>query len=339
MHTTSLVLGLSALLSGAAQAAYTLETTYDSTNFFDEFNMFDGEDPTHGFVEYVDYQTASQDGLAGAKDGAIYMGVDSTTSNPANGRKSVRVESQKSWNHGLFISDIAHMPGSIAGVWPALWLFGPSWPASGEIDIIEGVNTQDKNTVTLHTSEGCSITNDGSMSSTTLKETDCNTDNAGTGCGMDTADNSNYGDGFNDIGGGVYAMEWTSQAISVWFFQRSSIPSDINSEKPDPSSWGQPVAKFNGGSGCDIDTHFKNQNLIVDTTFCGDWAGASEVWDNNAETKALADTCEDYVANNPSAFAEAYWSINSIKVYQQGASNYTSPYASRRSYIRKPYLA
>ena len=26
---------------------------------------------------------------------------------------------QKSWTHGLIISDIAHMPGGICGVWPA----------------------------------------------------------------------------------------------------------------------------------------------------------------------------------------------------------------------------
>lgn len=339
MHSTAIVLGLSALLTGAAQATYTLETTYDTTNFFDEFNLYDGEDPTHGFVEYVDFTTATADGLAGSKDGAVYMGVDYNTTNPANGRKSVRVESQKSWTHGLFISDIAHMPGSIAGVWPALWLYGPSWPSSGEIDIIEGVNTQESDTITLHTSEGCTITNDGTLSSTTLKETNCNADDAGTGCGMDTASNQNYGDGFNAIGGGVYAMEWTSSAISVWFFARSSIPSDISSEAPNPSGWGQPIAKFNGGSGCDIDTHFKNQNLVVDTTFCGDWAGSTEVWDSNSEAKALANTCEEYVASTPEAFEDAYWLINSIKVYQQAASNYTSPYASRRSYIRKPYLA
>jgi beta-glucanase (GH16 family) len=66
------------------------------------------------------------------------MGVDSlTTLDPSGpGRKSVRIESKKSWNHGLFIADIAHMPGGVCGTWPALWTLGPDWPYNGEIDII-----------------------------------------------------------------------------------------------------------------------------------------------------------------------------------------------------------
>jgi hypothetical protein len=35
-----------------------------------------------------------------------------------------------------------------------------------------------------------------------------------------------------------------------------------------------------------------------------------------------ATTCQDFVQNNPSAFADAYWSVNSLKVYQDnGAAN------------------
>lgn len=36
------------------------------------------------------------------------------------------------------------------------WMYGPNWPASGEIDIIEGVNLNTHNSITLHTSPGCS---------------------------------------------------------------------------------------------------------------------------------------------------------------------------------------
>ncbi|KAH7023411.1 concanavalin A-like lectin/glucanase domain-containing protein [Ilyonectria destructans] len=333
MHTSTVTLGLSALLAGAAQAAtYTLNTTYDATNFFTSFDFFNEEDPTNGFVEYVDADTANGEGLAGYHDGAIYMGVDTTTVNPANGRKSVRVTSQASFTHGLFIADIAHMPGSICGVWPAMWFFGPNWPASGEIDIIEGVNTQTQDTITLHTGPGCSITNEGTCDSTTLKESNCNAGDAGTGCGQNTADNQNYGDGFNDNGGGVYAMEWTSDHISVWFFARGQIPNNVKSDTPDPSTWGLPAARFAGGSGCDIDTHFMDNNLIFDTTFCGDWAGSTDVWNSNAECSALSSTCNDYVAANPAAFTEAYWLINSIKTFDQTASNYTV----ERATLHKP---
>lgn len=307
--------GLLAILAGPAEAQYTLEDVYDATNFFDQFSFFTGPDPTNGYVEYVDAETADAQQLAGYTDGNIFMGVDYVTANPANGRRSVRLTSNKAFTHGLFVADIAHMPGSICGTWPAFWMFGPNWPSSGEIDMIEGVNTQTATSITLHTSPECSVSNWGSLESTELLSAECGADGGSTGCSQATSTNQNYGDGFNDIGGGVYATEWSSDAISVWFFPRSSIPGDIASESPEPSSWGTPQAKFlSGDGGCDIDSHFQNNNLVFDTTFCGDWAGS--VWDQNDECTALAPSCEDYVANNPGDFAESYWSVNSVKVYQ-----------------------
>ncbi|KAJ4268442.1 hypothetical protein NW762_002505 [Fusarium torreyae] len=323
MHTSILALALAAFFQGAAaggsKSQYSISTTYDTSNFFEAFDFFNEKDPTNGFVEYVDSDTANSDGLAGFVDGAIYMGVDYKTKSPSNGRKSVRVTSHESFTHGLIIADIAHMPGSIPGVWPAYWMFGPSWPTSGEIDILEGVNTQTENKITLHTGPGCSITSDGSDDSSTLVNKNCNAGGASEGCGQTTNNNQNYGDGFNDIGGGVYATEWTSDYIAVWFFPRGRIPDDVQSGNPDPSSWGPATAKFNGGSGCNIDDHFKDHNIIFDTTFCGDWAGSPDVWGKNPETSSLGD-CEDYVASNPEAFKNAYWLVNSIKIYNQGGS-------------------
>ncbi|KAG5743596.1 hypothetical protein H9Q70_013688 [Fusarium xylarioides] len=324
MHSSILALGLTALFNGAfaqnnSYSQYSLKTTYDSSNFFEAFEFFNEEDPTHGFVDYVDADAANSEGLAGYVDGAVYMGVDYQTKNPSNGRRSVRVTSHDAFTHGLFVADIAHMPGSIPGVWPAYWMFGPNWPTSGEIDILEGVNTQTENKISLHTGPGCSITNDGTTQGTTLESENCDSAGASAGCGQNTSDNQNYGDGFNDIGGGVYATEWTSDHIAVWFFHRGRIPQDIQSGNPTPSSWGPPAAKFNGGQGCNIDDHFKENNIVFDTTFCGDWAGSSDVWGKNPETSSLGD-CKDYVANNPADFKNAYWLVNSIKVYVQGGS-------------------
>lgn len=307
--------------AGAAHAQYSLynlDVTYDETNFFDSFDFFTDSDPTHGFVEYVDGATASSLQLAGTSSGGVFMAADSTTQNPPNGRKSVRVTSKQSFTHGLFIADIAHMPGSICGVWPAMWMVGPNWPSSGEIDIIEGVNTQTTNSITLHTSPGFTVDNDGSNPSTQLASSNCGPGNNNAGCGQSTSDNQNYGDGFNAIRGGVYATEWTSEYIAVWFFPRSSIPADITAGLPNPGSWGSPLAKFAGVNGCSIDDYFNNNQIVFDTTFCGDWAG--NVWASDGECSSLANTCQDYVSNNPSAFTEAYWIINSISVYSQGAN-------------------
>ena len=316
-------------VAGIASAQYTLQDTFDTSNFFDSFSFFTGSDPTNGFVDYVGTQTANETSLAGYANNAVYLGVDYTTMNPSGGRASVRMTSNAAYTHGLFVLDVAHMPGGICGVWPAFWTFGPNWPSSGEIDIIEGVNDQSTNEVTLHTSSGCTMSNAGSASGSTLANANCNAGNGNDGCSQSTASTQGYGTGFNDIGGGVYAMDWTSSAISIYFFPRGSIPSDITSGNPNPSGWGAPQAMFSGPS-CDIDAYFMNHNIVFDTTFCGDWAGS--VWSSDATCSALASTCQDYVANNPGDFVDAYWLINSLKVYQQSGS-------SKRGFVPQPFLA
>lgn len=50
----------------------------------------------------------------------------------------------------------------------------------------------------------------------------------------------------------------------------------------------------------------------------GDWAG--QVFSDDSTCSALASSCEDYVQNNPQAFAESYWAVNSLKVYSEDGS-------------------
>lgn len=95
-------------------------------------------------------------------------------------------------------------------------------------------------------------------------------------------------------------MEWTSSHIRVYFFPAGTAPAGINGPNPDPSTWGTPVANFEGS--CDIDSQFRDNRLIFDTTFCGDWANA--VWSSDATCASKAATCADYVAGNPGAFAD-----------------------------------
>lgn len=138
------------------------------------------------------------------------------------------------------------------------WTTGPDWPNNGEIDIIEGVNTQSGNKMTMHTGQGCS-----------LLGKDCNADGGKQGCGTDPEDSQSYGDGFNRNKGGIYALEWTSDALNIWFFPRGSEPDGVLGDAPDPGNWGQPAANFQGDPGCTIDDHFRDQNIVFDTTFCG----------------------------------------------------------------------
>lgn len=51
---------------------------------------------------------------------AVTLGVDHTNIyGLGEGRPSVRLESKRQYNHGLFIGDFAHMPPSVCGLWPA----------------------------------------------------------------------------------------------------------------------------------------------------------------------------------------------------------------------------
>lgn len=78
-----------------------------------------GADPTNGFVKYIDQTSAQSQGIIKTNTDNVYVGVDYTNSAP-NGRNSVRLESKARFQRGLIILDLAHMPGSICGTWPAL---------------------------------------------------------------------------------------------------------------------------------------------------------------------------------------------------------------------------
>ena len=112
------------LLSAAALfktciAGYVLEDDY-MTDFYGNFDFFTGQDPTEGFVEYVDEATARQTNLINASmttTTSVQFGVDVTNKTPG-GRPSIRIESKKKYDSGLIVLDLAHMPFG-CGTWPA----------------------------------------------------------------------------------------------------------------------------------------------------------------------------------------------------------------------------
>ncbi|OCT50757.1 hypothetical protein CLCR_07658 [Cladophialophora carrionii] len=175
------------------------------------------------------------------------------------------------------------------------WTYGPNWPNSGEIDIVEGVHRQATNAMALHTSANCTV--DGTQSGTWVHH-DCSPatpDNAG--CGVQSNTPNSFGTAFNANRGGVYATLWTSSGIQIWFFPRDRIPHDITTGNPKPETWGIPEANYS--KPCDFDAHFQQHwivralgfspsfpdFLLIPTTqtlnvaFCGDWAGS--VWSSS----------------------------------------------------------
>lgn len=143
-------------------------------------------------------------------------------------------------------------------------MLGPDWPNDGEIDIIEGINDNGNNAMTLHTSEGCSITDDDGAFSGTLVYSDCwiNDPNqpSNAGCSIENQNISSYGSDFNSIGGGVIVTEWTSSAINIWWFPRGTTPSDLQAGNPNPASWGEPTAQYEGG--CNIPSYFEDLQIV-----------------------------------------------------------------------------
>lgn len=201
-------------------------------------------------------------------------------SNPdaSTGRFSVRLESKKTYNGGLFIFDVKHTPYA-CGAWPALWLTDPSnWPDHGEIDIMEAINQGAAgNAMTLHTTGGCSMGVKRKQTGETDQENCDHGANNNAGCAVKESP-STFGTKLNDAGGTVMAVEWRSAGIRMWQFARSAVPSDITGKKPNPSTWGTAAADF-PSTDCDIGSHFKNNSIIVNIDLCGDLVYGS--WDKS----------------------------------------------------------
>lgn len=137
-----------------------------------------------------------------------------------------------------------------------------------------------------------------------LQTPNCDTaSNYNTGCSILSPSTNTYGSGFNTIAGGVYATEWTSSYIKVWFFPRNAIPYNIKTGKPEPSTWNTPQAYFKGGPSCNIDSHFKKHQIIFDTTFCGAYGDGA--WGSDPTCSRFGTSCENFVAGNPEAFKNA----------------------------------
>ncbi|KAH6664478.1 glycoside hydrolase family 16 protein [Halenospora varia] len=299
-----------------SKLTYSLSETYSGSTFFDQFDYFTGYDPSAGFVHYVDSSVAAQYNLTYASSSSAIMRVDTsvtstTVPNASTGRFSVRITSKKQYGlNNLFVFDVKHTPIG-CGTWPALWLSDPAnWPTNGEIDIMEAVNvvSDAQNQMTLHTSSGCSMSVKRKETGKSLQSSCVNTTNSNAGCGVD-AGTSTFGSSFNSAGGGVMAMELRSAGIRMWQFGRSNIPSDVTAGSPDPSTWGEATADF-PNTDCNIGNHFRNQSIIANIDLCGSWAGTQSVY-----SQTCSGTCEDQVANNNTAFTNAYWEFGTFKVY------------------------
>ncbi|KZS86937.1 endo-1,3(4)-beta-glucanase-like protein [Sistotremastrum niveocremeum HHB9708] len=320
MAIRKIITFLALVISHTRATTYRLSENWVGHEFFDGFAHENIADPTHGRVTYVDEATARSDNLSYAIGDSFVIRADYTSVLAASdpGRNSVRLKSKTAYTTHVVAFDIRHIPQGCA-TWPAAWETDDNnWPNAGEADIIEGVNDVSPNQGTLHTTAGC-VMPSGIQQTGAPQQLDCNyAVNYNAGCGVKVDKANSYGPSFNNIGGGYYAMERTPDFIRMWFWPRNdtSAPIDMKTGKLviDTDSWGEPFGYWPSGPSCNLAAHFGPNNIIINLTLCGDWAGA--VFNNDG----CPGNCVDYVNNNPSAFRDAYWEFKAARVYLPGVA-------------------
>lgn len=311
-----------------------LVTSAKGDKFFDQFTFWQGGDPTGGSNHFVSKEEAQQKNLIGVnKDGNAILTIEKGANKGS--RASVHLTTKDTFTGGLFIVKAKHIPVG-CGMWPATWLLSanpkPAWPSGGEIDIIEGVNYQTQNMLSMHTTPGCWAPEDtvheilGKFAmQDTSKARNCDAKSTNDeGCGIRSSAKGSYGEPYNQNGGGYHAFVWTEDEAKMYFWTPGEVPKDVASGKPNPSSWGRPEASW-GGDSCKPNDFLWNLQLIVSMAICGTWAGSNNVWtgDNIAgQTQSCAKrtgkaSCDQYLSGNPD-LSEAYWEIESIEIFQQG---------------------
>ncbi|KAF8621472.1 hypothetical protein AX15_007765 [Amanita polypyramis BW_CC] len=296
---------------------YSLQDTYIGRDFFKGWLWETVNDPTHGRVNYVGQADAINANLSFASDEKFVMRADAqkVVLPGSRGRDSIRISSIASYDESLIVLDLSHMPEGCA-TWPAFWTLsqaGP-WPKGGEIDIIEGVNLVENNLSSLHTLPNCTQCDDRYQTGYT-QTTVCDTNvDYNKGCGVSFARRESYGSYFNFNGGGYYVMQRSrSNGVNIWFKTRWEVPWEIKDGEDNITIdlfFGPPDAHFDFGDTCNYDAHFDAHKMVFDLTLCGDWAGS-------VFPSALCGNvdCVTFVDNYPEAFENAYWEINSLRVY------------------------
>ncbi|KAJ3874433.1 glycoside hydrolase family 16 protein [Lentinula edodes] len=304
--------------------AYDLVREYSGITFFDDWDFFGSWDNlTLGDVYWLDESDAFSQGLAYVNSvGNAVIKVDNIHSvQSPQKRNSVRITTKDSYAVGsLWIFDLVHIPYGCS-VWPAVWsLGGPTWPEGGEIDIMEAVNLMPSNQMALHTTTGCFHNNTPPNQLGATLVTDCST---AAGCTVGELQPNSYGSGFADMGGGVFATQFDVAGIFIWFWSRPNVPSSINQSNStsdiDISQWGPPSASYLAAGQCNITEFFTPQQLILDITLCGNWAGLPEVYFPYCGNQGSTGICyNDNVVGDGSNYDDAYFEIPYIRAYTTG---------------------
>ncbi|KAF9240470.1 concanavalin A-like lectin/glucanase domain-containing protein [Melanogaster broomeanus] len=303
-----------------AGMAYDIIREYAGSTFFDGWDFYGSWDNlTLGNATWVNQSVATSQQLAYVNsEGHAIIKVDNVT-DVLDGalRNSVRITSQDVYDIGsLWIIDLNHIPYGCS-VWPAFWSFGSNWPDDGEIDIIEGINLMDSNQMAIHTTPGCTHSDNVDQLGATGSTTDCS---LGPGCTVTETSPNSFEADFATAGGGVWATQFDTSGIYIWFWSRPDVPPSIalanSTSSMDTSQWGTPHATYLSAT-CDISQYFTPQNLVLDITLCGDWAGVPSIYDSSCATAGPTGICynDSVVGPGSPRYDNAYFDISYIRTY------------------------
>ncbi|KAF7296787.1 GH16 domain-containing protein [Mycena indigotica] len=340
MRTVASALSLS-LLPLLVTAAFSPVREYKGQDFFSQWDFDDKiDDTTWGNVTYLGAPAASAAKLVDVNAaGNVIIKVDNTTViQPASlvHRNSVRITSKDTYGVGnVIIADFVHMPYGCS-VWPSFWLLGQGaeWPNAGEIDIVEGINLYENNQFSLHTPAGCqqpdSVKQTGRILSTNCESVSGTNKN---GCITEETKPNSFGKGFAQAGGGVFALQIDVTGIFMWFWTRAEIPKSITSSTStstlDLTDWGNPSAAYPAVS-CNVTEFFKPQNIILDITLCGLFAGA-------LYSRTCPGNCvNDNIIGSGAGYSTAYFEIPYIRAYSAAAAPVPSASSSQPAASHAP---
>ncbi|KAJ3806895.1 glycoside hydrolase family 16 protein [Lentinula aff. lateritia] len=300
-------------------AIYTPIREYSGNEFFSEWDYYgDIDNTTWGNVDYVDQSTGASQRLTYIDPNTSHaiIRVDNTTNITAAAtvnRNSVKITTKDAYPIGsLVVIDVWHIPYGCS-VWPSFWMLGTNllWPNSGEIDIIEAINNLDSNQYALHTTSGCFL-GTNSIQSGSILQTNCST---GAGCVVQEKKPNSFGSGFAQAGGGVFATQLDVSGIYMWFWPRGSLPASISqansSSTMNLTDWGTPTAAYLSNA-CNITQYFQPQQLIIDITLCGVWAGVPSIYNS---TGCSGQCIDNVIGTGNPIYNNAYWDIAYIRTY------------------------
>ncbi|KAH9040528.1 glycoside hydrolase family 16 protein [Lactarius hengduanensis] len=302
--------------------SYDIVRSYSGSTFFDRWDFYGSWDNlTLGDVWWLDRTSAFQQNLAYIdENNRAVIKVDNVSNVPYNEkRNTIRITSQDSYGVGsLWIIDLTHLPYGCS-VWPAFWTKGPTWPDNGEIDIIEGVNLMGANQYALHTLPGCSQP-PGVVQTGVSGATDCSQP---SGCIVSETSPNSFNEGFAAAGGGVWATQFDVAGIYIWFWTRANLPPSIlqanSTSSIDISEWGPPSASYPATT-CNISQYFTAQQLVIDITLCGVWAGLPQVYNPQCLNSGPTGLCynDNVVGPGSPKYDNAYFEINYVRAYTTG---------------------